>query len=193
MQVSAGRQILRTVGVTLVAAPVLALVACQSGTDTPAAAPHPSTSATTADPAAAASTTAPAGRPISTSSRAPHSSTPTARIPEGKSQAFVISIDTAHRIATVEPMKMVSCTGQPTCTDDYQIKILARKTTLPIASGATFTAAMDNAGVCDRTSPRPGCVRTITQFAAMTKQYQRKADLVVRNGAIVSVKEIFTP
>ncbi|GAB1640458.1 hypothetical protein [Krasilnikovia sp. MM14-A1259] len=202
MQVPTGPQILRAFGVALVVAPALALAACQSGAGKPAAAAHPSPSATTAhpspsattaDPAPGASATAPTTRPASAPPSVPHSTAPAGRILDGKSQAFVISIDPAHRIATLKPIKMVSCAGQPTCTDDYRIKILAGRTTLPIASGATFTAAMDDTGVCDRTAPRPSCVRTITQFAAMTKQYQRKADLVVHNGAAVSINEIFTP
>jgi hypothetical protein len=201
MPVLAGRQIIRSAGVALVVAPVLAVAACQSGAGTTAAGSAAPSSASVS-PSAAATPVGEQPAPSTTAvvavrtvpSRARPTSTAPHLLPDGKSQAFVLAIDATHRIATIRPMKMVSCVGESTCEDDYKIKITGPTTRIVIASGATVAAAQDDSGtVCDANAPAKSCARSITQFAGMAQQYQRKADLVIRRGAVVTVNEIFTP
>jgi hypothetical protein len=194
----AGRRIVRFVGVALVVAPVFAVAACQSGAGTPSAgaatpssAPvSPSAVATpTEQPAAPSATAVVVVRTVPSSAR--RSTSPTARaLPDGKSQAFVLAVDATRRIATIRPMNMIACT----CDDDYKIKVTGPVTKVAIAPGATFAAAQDASGaVCDATAPARACARSLAQFAAMVKQYQRDADLVIRDGDVVTMNEIFTP
>ncbi|MFI1994536.1 hypothetical protein [Actinoplanes sp. NPDC020271] len=168
-------------GAALAAGALLALGACDAGTATPAAATHP---------AAAGSSPATAPAPTHVTSSPQRAG----GIADGKSQAFLMSIDVSKRVARIQPMKMVSCVGKADCTNDYDTVNLGGVTELPIAAGATFTTAMnDDDEVCDPGAEDPSCARTLAQFAAKEKGQEPKVTLTVRGGAAVAIDEIFTP